>query len=52
MKDVQWVGDSRKQVRSFPKPAREIVGNALQFAQLGRKFQKATPLRGVGSGVF
>ena len=52
MKSVKWVGDSREQVRSFPKPARKIVGDALQFAQLGRKHQKATPLRGVGSGVF
>ena len=28
------------------------MGDALQFAQLGNKHQKATPLRGVGSGVF
>ena len=52
MRPVKWVGDSREQVRSFPKPARAIVGDALQFAQLGRKHLKATPLRGVGSGVF
>ena len=28
------------------------MGDALQFAQLGKKHQKAKPLRGVGSGVF
>ena len=52
MKDVRWVWNSHEQVRSFPKPARQIVGDALQFAQLGKKHQKAKPLRGVGSGVF
>ena len=52
MKDVKWIGDSHEQVRSFPKPARQIVGDALQFAQLEKKHQKARPLRGVGSGVF
>ena len=52
MKDVKWVEDSREQLRSFPKLARQIVGDALQFAQVGKKHQKAMPLRGVGSGVF
>ena len=52
MKDVKWIGDSHDKVRSFPKPARQIVGDALQFAQLGKKHQKAVPLQGVGSGVF
>ncbi len=49
---MKWVGNSHEQVRSFPKPARKIVGDALQFAQLGKKHQKAKPLRGIGSGVF
>ena len=49
---MKWVGDSHEQVRSFPKPARKIVGDVLQFAQLGKKHQKARPLRGIGSGVF
>ena len=52
MKDVKWVGNSHEQIQSFPKPPRQIVGDALLFAQLGKKHQKAKPLRGVGSGVF
>jgi phage-related protein len=52
MKDVKWIGDSRERLRSFPKLARQIVGDALQFAQVGKKHQKAMPVRGVGSGVF
>ena len=52
MKDVRWVGDSRDQLRSFPKPVKAAVGEALRIAQIGGKHQNAKPLRGVGSGVF
>ena len=52
MKGVTWVGDSREQVRSFPKAARRTVGEALRFAQRGGKHPKAKPLRGIGSGVL
>ena len=52
MKVVKWVGDSREQLRSFPKPARETIGEALRIAQTGGKHQHAKPLIGVGSGVF
>ncbi|MDE0324765.1 MAG: type II toxin-antitoxin system RelE/ParE family toxin [Candidatus Poribacteria bacterium] len=51
-KDVKWIGNSHERLRSFPKAARQIVGDALLFAQLGKKHQKAKPLRGIGSGVF
>ena len=52
MKDVRWVGDSRDQLRRFPKPAREKVGEVLRIAQTGGKHRNAKPLIGVGSGVF
>ena len=52
MKDVRWVGDSREQIRRFPKPAREAVGEAVRIAQIGGKHRNAKPLIGVGSGVF
>ena len=39
MKVVKWVGDSREQLRSFPKPARETIGEALRIAQTGGKHQ-------------
>ncbi len=51
-KRVIWVGDSRDQLRSFPKAARRTVGAALNAAQSGLKHIDAKPLRGVGSGVF
>ena len=52
MKDVRWIGDSREQLRRFPKPARGAVGEALRIAQIGGKHRNAKPLIGVGSGVF
>ena len=52
IKSVTWVGDSREQVRSFPKAARRTVGEALRFAQWGGKHPKLKPLRSVGSGVL
>ena len=52
IRDVKWVGDSREQVRRFPKPTRRTVGRALNAAQSGLKHIDAKPLRGVGSGVL
>lgn len=52
IKDVIWVGDSREQVRSFPKTTRTKIGEALRIAQAGGKHPKAKPLRSMGSGVL
>ena len=52
MKDVTWIGDSREQVRRFPKAVRRAIGEALRFAQRGVKHPKAKPMRGIGSGVW
>ncbi len=52
MKDVIWVGDSREQVRRFPKAVRRTVGEALRFAQRGGKHPKTKSLRGIASGVL
>ena len=52
MKDVTWIGDSREQVRRFPKAVRRAIGEALRFAQRGAKHPKAKPMRGIGSGVW
>ena len=41
MKAVTWIGDSRAQVRRFPKAVKRTVGEALRFAQ-----------RGIGGGVW
>lgn len=52
LKSVVWVGDSREQVRNFPKAARITVGEALRFAQRGGNHPNAKPLRAMKSGVL
>jgi phage-related protein len=48
---VAWLGDSRKQVKSFPPDVRRSIGSALYDAQKGEKAPIAKPFKGVGSGV-
>jgi phage-related protein len=48
LKPVRWVGSSRKDVRSFPKPVRIEVGQALYAAQKGETDPSAKALKGFG----
>ena len=50
IRPVAWLGDSRKQIRSFPPEVRKSIGVALYDAQKGDKAPTAKPFRGVGSG--
>jgi phage-related protein len=52
IRPVAWLGDSRKQVRSFPPEVRKSIGAALYDAQKGEKAPTAKPFRGIGGGVF
>jgi len=52
IRPVAWLGDSRKQVRSFPQEVRKSIGAALYDAQKGDKAPIAKPFKGIGSGVF
>ena len=47
-KQVVWMGDSRRVLKSFPEEVREQIGVALYFAQLGEKHADAKPLKGFG----
>ncbi|HEX3316057.1 MAG TPA: type II toxin-antitoxin system RelE/ParE family toxin [Gemmataceae bacterium] len=50
---IFWVGSSKKDLRSFPKPVRRTVGQALNDAQFGGKHPDAKPLKGFGgAGVL
>lgn len=51
-KQVIWMGDSLKQVKSFPEQVRRDIGSSLYDAQLGNKPSSAKPFKGVGSSVF
>jgi phage-related protein len=48
-----WVGSSRRDLREFPEPVKDVIGHALFIAQLGGKHQDAKPLKGFGgAGVL
>jgi phage-related protein len=51
-RSVAWLGDSRKQIKSFPPEVRRTIGSALYDAQKGEKAPIAKPFKGVGRGVF
>jgi phage-related protein len=48
IKPVRWVGSSKKDVSSFPRPARLEIGHALFAAQNGDTDPAAKPLKGFG----
>lgn len=47
-----FVGDSLKVLKGFPKEVRTAIGHALDAAQRGGKAPYAKPMKGIGSGVF
>lgn len=51
MKPVEWLGDSRKKVRSWPKAVREMVGDDLTIVQLGQYPAGCEALPDVGKDV-
>lgn len=48
LKPVVWVGSSRRDLREFPEPVRDVIGYALYVAQCGGKHRDTKPLRGFG----
>jgi phage-related protein len=52
-KPVLWVGSSLEDLKQFPKPVRQLFGQALFDAQRGQKHPDAKPLKGFGgAGVL
>jgi phage-related protein len=52
LRPLVWMGDSLKNIRSFPLEVRASVGYALQLVQAGETPMDAKPFKGVGSGVY
>ena len=53
LKELLWIGSSRKDMREFPENVRLVMGFALYQAQAGGKHPDAKPLRGFhGAGVL
>jgi phage-related protein len=48
LKQVIWVGSSRRDVRSFPEPVQDHIGYALYVAQSGGNHRDAKTLSGFG----
>jgi phage-related protein len=52
VRQVIWLGDSRKKMQEFAKKVRSDMGSALFVAQCGGMAMHVKPFKGVGSGVF
>ncbi len=53
IKNIVWIGSSRRKLKSFPPEVKDVMGYALFQAQLGLKAPSAKPLRGFGgAGVL
>jgi len=48
-KPLEWMGNTRRVVQAFPKPVRQVVGQALYAAQIGDTHVDTKPLKGFGS---
>ena len=52
IKSVIWMGDSLKQVKSFPEFVRRDIGSSLYDVQQGDKPDNAKPFKGVRNWGF
>lgn len=51
-KPVVWLGDTLATLRTCPQEVQDEVGYALYLAQIGEKYFRAKPLKGLGPGVL
>ncbi|MBI2834177.1 MAG: type II toxin-antitoxin system RelE/ParE family toxin [Acidobacteria bacterium] len=51
MKQIQWLGSSRADLKAFPTDARRVAGFQLHLVQLGFDPNDWKPFRSVGPGV-
>jgi phage-related protein len=52
LKPVVWLGDSLRELRTFPAAVQDEMGYAIYLSQRGDKHVSAKPLKGLGSGVL
>lgn len=52
MKEVIWLGDSKKAVSTFPLHIKEDLGFQLYQLQQGKMPTKSRPMKSIGNGVF
>jgi len=51
-RDVIWLGNSRKNLKEFPKEVQKGLGGEIQKMQFGGMPEDAKPFNATGSGVF
>ena len=47
-KPVRWVGPSRRDLKTFPKPVQRHIGQSLYAAQCGEEYPSVKALKGFG----
>ena len=52
LRPVVWLGDTKRNIRTFPEGAQKLIGDELQLLQFGGMPKDAKPFKGVGSGVL
>ena len=52
MKNLSFMGSSKKDIQGFPGDVKDDVGYALFQVQLGETPASAKPLKGLGSGLL
>jgi phage-related protein len=51
-KPVIWLADTLAALRRYPEEVQDEMGYALYLAQIGQKYFRAKPLKGLGPGVL
>ena len=51
-KPVVWLADTLTVLRTCPQEVQDEVGYALYLAQIGEKYYRAKPLKGLGPGLL
>lgn len=52
MKDLEFIGSSKDDLRSFPEEARRDAGFQLHFVQAGPETADWKPMTSIGPGVI
>ncbi|MCP4474730.1 MAG: type II toxin-antitoxin system RelE/ParE family toxin [Gammaproteobacteria bacterium] len=52
MKEILWIGDSKKKLLKFPRKVIQEIGYALYISQEGGFYNKTKPFKGFGSGLY
>lgn len=52
VRPVIWLGNSKRNIQTFPTDAQKLIGDELQLIQFGGMPKDAKPFKGVASGVL